>query len=112
MPSANEPSDWARVWLSPERWQRYLSHCDGNAEKALALYEWNLKLSGAVMHDVAHIEVAIRNVYDQSIVRHWRGDSLWLFDASSPVNAPLMRSRRGRRLGLNARHRASIAEAM
>ena len=59
MPTANEPNDWIQAWLSPERWQRYLAHCGGDTEKALALYEWNTSLSGAVMHDIAHIEVAI-----------------------------------------------------
>ena len=66
MPTAAEPNNWVQAWLSPGRWQRYLDHCGDDADQALELYEWNVSLSGAVMHDVAHIEVAIRNVYDQT----------------------------------------------
>lgn len=111
MPTAAEPNGWVTAWLSPERWVRYLDHCDGHAGKALELYEWNISLSGAVMHDIAHIEVAIRNVYNQTITSKWHGNDHWLFDATSPVNAPLRRSRRGRLLDLNHRNRESISDA-
>lgn len=111
MPTAAEPNGWVQAWLSPGRWQRYLDHCSGDADQALELYEWNVSLSGAVMHDVAHIEVALRNIYDQTITSRWQGDEHWLFDPASPVNAPLLRSRGGRNLDLNARNRASISDA-
>ena len=112
MTSAAEPNVWVKAWLSPVRWQRYLDHCEGNADKALNLYEWNVNLSGALMHDIAHIEVAIRNVYDQTITSKWQGAAHWLLDAASPVNAPLLRSRGGRSIDLNARNRASISDAI
>lgn len=54
---------WIQRWLSSARWQPYLERSDGNARLALVLYEWNLHLAGAVLHDVAHVEVAIRNAY-------------------------------------------------
>ncbi|MCQ9368559.1 hypothetical protein NQ036_09960 [Brevibacterium sp. 91QC2O2] len=111
MSSADEPKDWVQAWLSPGRWQRYLDHCAGDAGQALALYEWSVNLSGAVMHDVAHIEVGIRNVYDETLSYRWQGDEHWLFDALSPVNAPLLRSRGGRTVDLNSRNRTSISEA-
>jgi hypothetical protein len=111
VPRADEPSDWVQVWLSSGRWQRYLGHCGGDTEKALTLYEWNINLSGAVMHDIAHVEVAIRNIYDETITSRRQSEQHWLFDSSSPVNAPLLRSRRGRSVDLNTRNRASITEA-
>ncbi len=111
MPTGTEPNDWVQAWLSPGRWRRYLDHCDGDADQALELDEWNISLSGAVMHGIAHIEVAIRNVYDQTISSRWQGGDHWLFDAASPVNAPLLRSRGGRALDLNARNRVSISDA-
>lgn len=112
MPPVAEHKAWVQVWLSPARWRRYLDYCDGDAAKALELYEWNISLSGAVMHDIAHIEVAIRNVYDQTMTSRWHGDDHWLFDAASPVNDPLLRRRSGRNLDLNARNRVSINDAI
>lgn len=76
---------WVRKWLSAARWQPYLAYCDGDERRALALYEWNLRLVGAVLHDVAHVEVAIRNAYDQAFSAHWSGDNSWLLDSCSPV---------------------------
>ncbi|WP_297556400.1 Abi family protein [uncultured Actinomyces sp.] len=101
-----------RKWLSVSRWQPYLAYCDGDERRALALYEWNLHLAGAVLHDVAHVEVAIRNAYDQAFSAHWSGGSSWLLDSCSPVQERLERKRRGRLLDANARNRASISEAV
>ncbi|WP_307303500.1 hypothetical protein [Corynebacterium lowii] len=83
-----------------------------SVQAGLELYEWNLQLASAVMHDVAHIEISVRNVYDQKISAAWDGKLHWLFDSSSPVIAPLIRARRrGGNVDLNARNRASIADA-
>ena len=42
---------WAERWLSPERFEPYLAACDGDAGRALDLYEWNAAL-GAGGHRV------------------------------------------------------------
>lgn len=102
---------WVTSWLSPARWQAYLEYCNGHQETSLTLYEWNLDLAGAVLHDVAHVEVAIRNSYSQVFLDNWDGEHSWLFDISSPVQQPLIRSRRGRLVDVNARNRTSISEA-
>ncbi len=110
--SGASSSEWILAWLSPERWNKYLTACDGDTAKALALYEWNIEFSQAVMHDIAHIEVAIRNVYDQALSIRWQGSEHWLFDQASPVNAQLLRRRRSRTVDSNERNRASITEAV
>lgn len=102
---------WVSQWLSVPRWDVYLQACSDNPRKALELYEWNLELASAIMHDIAHIEVAVRNIYDQTLAINFLGTEHWLFDHSSPVIAPLLRNRRGRTLDLNARNRTSIEEA-
>lgn len=103
--------DWIPMWLSSARWGRYLKAAGNDSSKALALYEQNTELSNAIMHDIAHFEVAIRNVYDRSICKYFDGHEHWLFDESSPVIKPLYRSRKGSIIDLNARNRFSIMEA-
>jgi len=50
----------------------------GDRARGLDLYEWNAAVSAAVLHDLAHLEVALRNVYDRALSvaatprgRHW-----------------------------------------
>lgn len=103
--------DWITSWLSEPRWAPYLQICDSNSQKALELYEWNLQLAGAIMHDIAHIEVGIHNNYDQTITSTFHGDDHWLFDNSSPVMKPLRRTRGSRQSDLNSLNRRKISEA-
>ncbi|MDO4665851.1 MAG: Abi family protein [Actinomycetaceae bacterium] len=103
--------DWIASWLSTPRWERYLHACGSDATKALKLYEWNLQLASAIMHDIAHIEVAVRNIYDRTIASSFTSNTHWLFDPHSPVVRPLLRTRRGKTIDLNTRNRASIDDA-
>ena len=100
---------WVETWLSEPRFARYLAEAVGDRERALELYEWNLRLGAAVMRDIAHIEVAVRNVYDRTMREHWVGSEHWLFDPDSPVLVPLLRSRRGQQADMNARNRCPVA---
>lgn len=79
---------------------------------ALALYEWNLRLGAALMRDIAHVEVAVRNAYDEAITTHRQGGRHWLLDPASPVLAPLWRTRHGGRTDVNARNRTTVADAV
>lgn len=45
----------------------YLDDCGGNVELALDLHEWNIALGKAVMIDVAHFELALRNAYTRML---------------------------------------------
>jgi hypothetical protein len=103
---------WVEDWLSAPRFARYLAEAGGDRDRALALYEWNLRLGAALVRDIAHVEVAVRNAYDHTMRQHWTGTRHWLLDPTSPVQAPLWRTLRGRRVDLNTRNRANLAEAV
>lgn len=103
---------WVEAWLSTPRFARYLNESSGDRVRALALYEWNLRLGAALMRDIAHVEVAVRNAYDEAITTHWQGGRHWLLDPASPVLAPLWRTRHGRRADVNARNRTTVADAV
>ena len=72
---------WVEQWLSAERWETYKSAAQEDSGLALRLYEWNTQLAGAIMHDVAHIEVALRNAYDRLLSDSWSGSDHWLLDS-------------------------------
>ncbi|MFV8381533.1 Abi family protein [Corynebacterium hindlerae] len=90
----------------------YLRASRHDEREALALYEWNIRLANAIMHDIAHIEVAVRNIYDATISSSFHGQQHWLFDPDSPVVQPLLRTRRGKNVDLNAKNRESIQNAI
>lgn len=56
----------AQRWLSTERFRVYDK--TGSVEDALALYDWNSRLSAACARDIGHLEVCLRNAYDREIV--------------------------------------------
>lgn len=103
---------WVEAWLSTPRFERYLYEVCRDRQRALELYEWNLQFGAAFMRDVAHVEVAVCNAYDSTMNMHWPGTQHWLFDPKSPVLEPLWRTRRGRSTDLNARNRATVADAV
>lgn len=104
--------DLVSTWLSAPRWENYIKASGHNEREALELYEWNIRLSNAIMHDIAHIEVAVRNVYDATISSSFKGKQHWLFDPGSPVVEPLFRTRRGKNMDLNAKNRGSIQDTI
>jgi hypothetical protein len=110
--AAGRPGPWVEAWLSRARFARYLSEVGGDRGRALALYEWNSRLGQAMMRDVGHFEVALRNVCNDTLTARWRGAQHWLFDPRSPVNAPLVRTLRKQKTDMNTRNRASVAEAV
>jgi hypothetical protein len=62
--------------MSAPRFARYLTETGGDRDRALSWYEWNIRLGNALMRDIAHFEVALRNAYDQALI------------ARSPAGAP------------------------
>jgi hypothetical protein len=58
---------WVERWLSSPRFARYLAAAGGDRQLALDLYEWNAAVSAAVLHDLAHLEVGLRNAYDRAL---------------------------------------------
>ena len=105
-------SQWITQWLSAPRWESFLCAAGHNEESALALYEWNISVAMAFLHDASHAEVLLRNSYNTVLERWWQGDQHWLVDPQSPVNAPLHRMRDGVQIDSNDKNRQSIAEAL
>ncbi len=85
---------WIEGWLGKPRFDPYVAACAGNRVRALALYEWNVSLAQALMRDIAHFEVALRNAYDATLTRQWKGSGHWLLDPAPPVVLPMWRVRK------------------
>jgi len=54
----------ASRWLTDARFTPYLRSCDGDHERAVALYVWNAQISSVMMETLHHLEVLLRNVID------------------------------------------------
>lgn len=72
------PGSWIEEWLSPDRFSTFLVVAKGSRQLALELYEWNARLSSSFLHDLAHLEVGLRNAYDKALSpavlaheKHW-----------------------------------------
>ncbi|MFE7779265.1 hypothetical protein ACFU5O_36460 [Streptomyces sp. NPDC057445] len=107
---------WVEKWLSPARHGIYLAQAAGDPVRALALYEWNTALTCAVLRDLGHLEVALRNAYAAALDATWSGSGHWLDDPASPLRAPLMRTKKGglrgmRRVDINDKTRKAIDNA-
>jgi hypothetical protein len=73
-----EVKNWEESWLSGPRFVTYLNETRHDREKAIALYEWNAMVSSALHHDLAHLEIGLRNAYNRALCRavsdsepHW-----------------------------------------
>lgn len=113
----NEPKteslrDWIERWLSPSRFLPYLDACNGDVNRALKLHEWNIMLGQALMGDIAHFELALRNAYDRTLTERFSGNEHWLFDANSPVTRPIMRVSKTKKLrDVNLVNRRAVEDA-
>lgn len=87
---------WIDAWLGSPRFQKYVDSCAGDRARALALYEWNVTLGQALMRDIAHFEIALRNAYNMAFAAHWPGSDHWLLDPDSPAVTPIWRIKRDR----------------
>ena len=97
---------WAERWLSAERLAPYLADCNGNVDRALELYEWNVRLGQVLIRDISHFEVALRNAYDRVMNEAWEG--CWLLDDTSSARTPVMRKSKRRTLDANRINRKTI----
>lgn len=96
---------WVIEWLSAERLQRYVIAAGHDHGRTLHLYEWNANLNSALLHDFAHFEIAIRNLYDRGLLRSLQqGEAHWL------ESSPLLRLYPAPSKG-NQRTRSDIAKA-
>ncbi|PQZ93542.1 hypothetical protein CQ018_07650 [Arthrobacter sp. MYb227] len=68
LPHATIPTpDQAVAWLSQHRYDKYLAMASGDHLLALEIYAWNSELSSAILRDLAHVEVAVRNALDAEL---------------------------------------------
>jgi hypothetical protein len=75
---------WVEGWLSSERFATYLRMAGHDRSRALALYEWSTSLNAALLHDFAHLEVGLRNMYNTALMGAATvGDSHWLDSTSA-----------------------------
>ena len=102
---------WVEAWLSSPRFSVYLAATGADRDRALALYEWNARLSAALMHDLAHVEVGLRNAYDGALSARWPGPPHWTL-AANAVFAPVYRTRGRRRVDVNEKPRDSLRQAI
>lgn len=104
--------EWAERWLSSSRFSSYLDVCDGDVDQALELHEWNLLLGRALLGDIAHFELALRNSYDRVLSEGFKGSDHWLFDPDSPVTRPIMRMSKAKKLrDVNLVNRRAVEDA-
>ncbi len=87
---------WIDDWLGTARFHAYVNACHGDRARALALYDWNVTLGQALMRDIAHFEIAMRNVYDTTIDGLWANGTHWLLDPDSPAVTPIWRVKKDR----------------
>jgi hypothetical protein len=115
-PAAKQPEDgpWLERWLSAPRLERYLAATGGDRARALSLYDWNARISAAVLRDLAHFEVGLRNAYDRALTAATpTGQTHWTF-ASAVVFPPLYRSKRrpAQRTDVNRKPREILDAAL
>ncbi|WP_071288978.1 hypothetical protein [Mycolicibacterium llatzerense] len=84
---------WIDTWLGAPRFQKYVSMCNNDRKRALQTYEWNIALGQALMRDISHLEVGLRNAYDTAFAQRWTGTDHWLLSPSSPAVMPIWRIR-------------------
>lgn len=96
---ATEP--WITDWLSDARFATYLRHAGNDPRRALAIYEWNTQVNAAIMHDIAHLEVGLRNKIDRALTpathaddEHWTNHltmTTVLFHEETPANERMIK---------------------
>lgn len=85
---------WLERWLSAPRLERYLLAAANDRERALSLYVWNARISAAVLRDVAHLEVGLRNAYDEALSATSAAGPLRWTSASMTAFPPVYRTKR------------------
>ncbi|MEV5360848.1 hypothetical protein AB0K45_11025 [Micrococcus luteus] len=108
---------WVEDWLSAERFATYLAAANGLRPKALALYEWNIRAASAIQQDLCHLEIGLRNAYDNALRTHWPGPADWTEDPLG-VFPPQPSTRGGKgttrpkaRVDVNGKSRALLIKA-
>ena len=73
-------------YLTAERLRSYTAAGGGDLSKALALYDWNAAISGALHEDLGRVEVVLRNAIDMALTAHGRSVGCPLSDKCTPTS--------------------------
>lgn len=104
---------WVEDWLSAPRFGVYLHAVNHDRQVALKLYEWNAAISAAFQHDLAHLEVSLRNAYDRALTAAIPdGHPHWVFDPLCFFPPHLQKAANGVRYDANETVRRKIAAAV
>ncbi|HEX6153870.1 MAG TPA: hypothetical protein VFZ19_10150 [Solirubrobacterales bacterium] len=68
-------------WLGSSRFQTYLEAVEGHHENAVALYNWNARISAAFLEVLCHLEVLVRNAVDRQFEATDPATSLSIIDS-------------------------------
>lgn len=111
--SADAAGRWVEDWLSPPRFAIYLNAADHDRRTALELYEWNTAVSAAFQHDLAHLEVGLRNAYDRALTAAIpEGHPHWVFEPQLFFPPRSQRAANGEYYDVNKTTRNKINEAI
>lgn len=104
---------WLEDWLSPPRFAVYLRAAGDDRWLALQLYEWNAAVSAALLRDLAHLEVGLRNAYDRALSTAVpAGRPHWVFDPLRFFPPHRQRAANGTHYDANETIRRKIATAI
>lgn len=68
--------------ISIDRMRRYVKACNGDVQKGMTLYRYNLALSSEMLKVISCFEVALRNRIDRTLAPYYGND--WLRDSCLP----------------------------
>ena len=87
--------------LSVERLRPYRAAAGGDLPRAIALYEWNAEVSGAMWSTLGHVEVLIRNAMHEQLTG-WSatkfGETRWYLDPGRALTDEARKDIAGARL--------------
>ncbi|WP_181762588.1 Abi family protein [Pseudarthrobacter sp. B4EP4b] len=65
-------------WLTAGRFKTYLRAAGNDTQRAFDLYQWNTAVNAALLHDFAHVEVALRNAIHRELSTLVQPSLTWL----------------------------------
>ncbi|HQD96438.1 MAG TPA: hypothetical protein PLO15_03365 [Propionicimonas sp.] len=107
--SSARPWHWYEARLSSPRLAHYLAATGSDPDKAIALYEWNARVSAAFWEEFSYFEVAFRNALDSRMAARHRAlgrPGHWIFDDTRELG------RDARGAGQHNQPYRDVAEAM
>lgn len=110
MPAAHLTDLAAEQWLSSGRLEIYLSATRNDLDRALALYDWNSRVTAACLQDIGHLEVLIRNRYDAELLNYsanWSSETDLLWEQETGFESARLVQR-----GSNNYSKKSLREAL